>query len=237
MPPSASGSPLGLVAPLQAASLSEKPTKKSGTKSFKLGLDYGTTYSAGAYCLCSSSIPEAISGEIYPFFQRSETSGPGYRGNQLSSVILYENNESVKIGADAENLVSLRDKVVRKAKLGLDYRPETVSARQTLQQDIERLTPKAETVEVIADYLGEMFIGFKIQLERIGYCPGDSIELNCAIPSIWTDQARHSMVQAIEIASRVSGLPFDSPTKLWPEAEAATEHVLKEQRRVMLQVV
>jgi hypothetical protein len=206
-------------------------------KKFKIGLDYGTTFSAGAFCLCSGSTTYLESGRIYPFYgYPSELNDTKSNRPELPSDIRYESGGIIKIGYDAVKWHSSPGRSITRAKLGLEDRPETASARRTLTRDIGQLASAKTPVQVISDYLAELFPFFKEQLIRVGYDPRDSIELNCAVPSIWSQTARHSMIRAIEQAGRRSEMSFDPLIRLWPEAEAAMEHVVDEHPNLNLEV-
>lgn len=214
-----------LVKPLQQVNLYDIPGPK---KKFKIGLDYGTSYSAGAFCLCSNSEPPLTKGDIHPFYQL----GGGSKGlPESSSAILYD-GDSIFIGYDAEKHHKVGQGIIRRAKLGLDNRPETASAREALQKEIENLSnQRSSSIEVITDYLKIFFDGFKSRLIKVNYFRGDEIEMNCAVPSIWGDTARRSMVGAIRTAALRAGLDINPHVKLWPEAEAATEAYLRGVKR------
>lgn len=212
-------------------------TGENRPKRFKIGLDYGTTYSAGVFCLQSGSTLHLTSGKIYPFHAYAkEDNDAKSKDHEQPSDIRYEANGIVKIGGDTLDWPSSNGHCIRRAKLGLDDRPETAPARITLMNDIRRLPSDMTPTQVISDYLTELFGTFKDQLILAGYEPRDFIELNCTVPSIWTHRARRSMITAIEKAADRSGLVFDPVIRLWPEAEAATEHVVHEQPNLNLKV-
>ena len=233
--PHQNGAAESVTTALETLVLSERGYRR---KKFKIGLDYGTTFSAGAYCLISGSNRHLQCDRIYAFTGfTGEFTESKRQETELPSDIRYEST-IIKIGFDAINSDrEWPDKghLIRRAKLGLDDRPETARARETLNHDLAELPGSKGAIQVIADYLTVLFTRFKEQLLDVGYDDRDSIELNCAAPSIWTLTARRNLCDAIEEAARESGLAFED-IRLWPEAEAATEHAVKQHPNLNIQV-
>ena len=216
-------------------------------KSFKVGLDYGTTYSAGVYCLCSAPTPWLRSDEIEPFrgFDTDLPNESKSKSTELPSVIRYEASTVVngplviKIGLDATRSLTSQGCTIRMAKLGLDDRAETAEHREKLKRDIEEVSRMGgpNTVEgIISDYLSQLFKQFKTQLEKKGYDLRDTMEFNCAVPSMWTPSSMHKMKGAIKRAMRVSNLAVNPEIRFWAEAEAATEFILSDKRTTSIEV-
>ena len=229
---------MALLNAMERLRLDDRADHGDQPKQFILGLDYGTTYSAGAFCLRTKSTIHLISGEIKAFkgYHLGRNNSKS-KSTEIPSDIRY-GTDGIKIGYDAIQTGPSPNPVhrVRRAKLGLDERPSTDLARRDLHDDLSALSPTKKPEEVIADYLTEIFTIFLERLQNFGYQSGDSIELNCAIPSVWNHKARRTMVNAMEVAGRRSGLAFDPVVKLWPEAEAATEYVLNKQENLSLRV-
>jgi molecular chaperone DnaK (HSP70) len=214
-------------------------------KKFKVGLDYGTTYTAGAFCLSSNESATCLeAGKIYPFinYRRSGSSGTKDQpSTEISSEIRYEDG-CTRIGAEVENVVDnhgnrVPGHCVSRAKLGLDDRNETRDARCMMEEALRQLPEPKTAEDVIADYLTELFKFWKRELaRRAGYDERDSIELNCTVPAMWTQRARRKMVKAVEIAGQRSGFRFEKVVRLWPEPEAATAYVMDKFPNLRLKV-
>lgn len=205
-------------------------------KRFKIGLDYGTTYSAGTFCLYSGSTIHLKCDEIYPFYGYPHGRVSSKKSStEIPSEILYDNNGVIKVGYDAMDSQQPSGFRIRRAKLGLDERPETSSARLDLIHDLNNLPSSKQPKEVIADYLTELFKLFKARLISVGYASHDLLEFNCAVPAIWNHRARRTMVSAVDTAAKRSGLASNPVVRLWPEAEAAAEHALSERKNINLQ--
>lgn len=95
-------------------------------RKFKIGLDYGTTFSSRAWCLASGSSLHLKCERIWAFYGYSAANRSSkLKNTEIPSEIFYLEDGINKIGADATEWQRKPGHRVRRAKLGLDERPLT----------------------------------------------------------------------------------------------------------------
>jgi hypothetical protein len=228
---------------------SSKSNIKQVPRRWILGLDHGTTWTAGAFLLVDSSTNHVQANKVYPFRRYPRASGSGKQGQstEIPSIIEYDGS-CIKIGFEVTDAWSHSRVTVRHAKLGLDQNPTFAEEREMLWDVLKLVTsvlPKYEansdvkvTAErVIEDLFSILFSQWKNELLAIGYHERDTVELNCAVPAAWkqTDPL-HKLLNIVERAGERSNFRFDKRVRFWPEPEAALAHLLEESPNIDLQV-
>jgi hypothetical protein len=230
-------------------SRSSNPNIRQAPRRWILGLDHGTTWTAGAFLLENSSANLVQANKVYAFRKYPRASGSGKQGQstEIPSIIEYDGS-CIKIGFEVTDTWSHSRVTVRHAKLGLDQNPKFAGEREMLWDALKMVTsvlPKYDansaarvTAEkVIGDLFSILFSQWKKELLAAGLRETDTLELNCAVPAAWkTTGPVHKLSDIIERASIRSNLLFDKNVRFWPEPEAALAHLLEENPNIVLRV-
>jgi hypothetical protein len=121
---------------------------------------------------------------------------------------------------------------IARSKLWLDKSEHTASVRAELDPILRRLKRKKvikENEDVIADYLGRLFMHTKAQLKEEGVISDATpIEHVLTVPAIWTADACRKMQRAMAIAIEQAKFGAVENLFLVSEPEAAATYVLSQ---------
>lgn len=225
-----------LAEPFENLKLSESLPKGNF---YKLGLDHGTTYTAIVVYLYSGKRTQLQPELIFPIRNYCQNEAGGGKAGQVASVIRYifhDASQEIKFGENALAMSLKPGYTIRRAKLGLDGRRETELYRTQTLRKLKELPVRKTLVNVISDFLTQVFRRVKNELDDLGYNSRDSLELNYAAPLEWSCFSHRDMAEAIAQAAQAASLVIDKGIKVWPEPEAALEHILTLENRPSLQV-
>jgi hypothetical protein len=121
---------------------------------------------------------------------------------------------------------------IARSKLWLDKSEHTASVRAELDPILRRLKRKKvikENEDVIADYLGRLFMHTKAQLKEEGVISDATpIEHVLTVPAIWTADACRKMQRAMAVAIQQAKFGAVENLFLVSEPEAAATYVLSQ---------
>jgi molecular chaperone DnaK (HSP70) len=167
---------------------------------WKIGIDFGSTYSSAAFCLVSGPANGAKLQRIYPVHCSHHISGRSIdEMSEFPTILVYEGSTPiVHWGSSAWIIV----KDMRKNHIDRERQVYVFESFKPLLQDEcasslfeERLAvlPFHKSLEdLIADYLTGLLHVTKNQMMRCGYIDGDFVQLVCTVPAMWTDRAKQT---------------------------------------------
>ena len=204
---------------------SDKPVR------LKVGVDFGTTFTAGTVSSIEHSTRHLHATHIHPFQKYLGVPGTvkNRRNTEIPSCVRYD-KDCVSVGFDAEkrdeNNWLFDSKTIRRMKLGLDEQLEFHEGRDTL---LKSLPPGMTPDSVTEDFFGGVFHSWREEIIELGFPATATIELNCAVPATWkTTRPVHRLSNAIVAAAKGSGLNIDKAIRFWPEPIAAAAYMLQD---------
>lgn len=197
----------------------------------KVGLDVGTTFTAGVLVGQRHSTKRLDSGVIIPFKRYKDSLGIGKKGSnsEQPTCIRYDDGH-ISIGDEAETREDCNwnplSKTIRRMKLGLDEQMEFDEPRKHF---LATLAADMTTDSVMEDFLTEIFRSWRREMADLGFPDTAIIDLNCAVPAAWTTtRPLHRLSKIILNAGKVSELNIDPVIRFWPEPIAAAANMIHE---------
>lgn len=116
----------------------------SDKKFFKVGLDFGTTKTAGVFCLVSDDTRYLKGGDVHAFKRYPDSESERQEANtQTPSVVRYEQH-AMRTGLAALRNSGLPGITINLMKLGLLEQPQFANVRQRLFSLLEQLRKERE---------------------------------------------------------------------------------------------
>lgn len=197
-----------------------------------LGLDWGTTYTAGVAACTTHSLPYLPKLEVRAFRQYSGASGKAKnRSNTEIPTCIRYGKDHISIGIEAERCEEIGGwlpgaSMLRQLKIFLDQRPEFEHQRLKFLGAL----PAGKSVDdVVRDFFRELFKDWNRELRRLG-CPDGAIwEINCAVPAAWkTTRPVHRLSNAILKAGEECGIKIEKRIRFCLEPVAAAAYLAQD---------
>lgn len=219
--------------------LASQPLRRTEDDKLIVSLDFGTTFSAIAFARVPKDNTLPMPDQIHNV-RSWDCGGVTYRGNEVPSVLAYQNrgradermywgfgvhaaikNQEIhQDDDDREELIRLGQ--IKRMKLALSSSEATKVLRRDIQESLSKLGPTRQSVEdLIADFLKELWKSVKSQAVSVYSDAVKHMPVECVvcIPAMWTQAEEQRMRKAIELA----GLP---PPHFVGEPEAAAVSML-----------
>jgi hypothetical protein len=217
------------------------------TRSWELGIDFGSTFSAVAYCLTSDSIEfgckagDVCSITSYP--RRQGDKSLNFVRSEVPTKVRYEQEGRYKrwgwdvvYHQDNGLYRTIPGHLLELFKSGLDDHESSLEARNSLSESLSQLPFQKSVDDVVFDYLTKLLKHAKTRLEAIGYHEGDNVHLTCTVPAMWSIRAKRRTINAAEKARREVGFSLGKSVSLCSEPEAATAYVFHKFENIKLRV-
>lgn len=212
--------------------LPTRPRADSQQKeSIKIGLDHGTTFTAGVVVCTTHATVYLRAMEVEPFRKYPGVLGEAKNrpNSEIPSCIQYENN-FIRIGFEATRSeengeCASHAQTIWSMKFGLDEQDEFRQEREQLLMSM----PEGKTPDsVLQDYFRVLFKSWKAELKELGFAEDSLVEFNCAVPAAWTTTRPVRRLSDIIIkAATQSGLNIDKAIRFWTEPVAATAYLAR----------
>jgi hypothetical protein len=217
------------------------------TRSWELGIDFGSTFSAVAFCLTSDSIEfgcqagEVCSITAYP--RRQGDKSLNFVRSEVPTKLRYEQGGQYKrwgwdvvYHEDNGLYRTIPGHLLELFKCGLDDHESSLDARDRLGESLSQLPFQKSVDEVVLDYLTKLLMHAKTRLEAIGYHEGDKVHFTFTVPAMWSIRARRRTIIAAENAKKQAGFSLGKSVSLCSEPEAATAYVFHKFENIKLRV-
>lgn len=202
-------------------------------RSWKIGVDFGSTYSSVAFCQASGSEQGCVLRKIYSVHgSRHVGSRSDNQVREFPTIIIYEDEGRLKRwGWQAQTILDKSHQldpkqpiyVVDLFKAGLNDGIES----QLVREKLAALPFRKSIDDVVTDYLTLLLDHTKLRMADLGYEELDHADIICTVPAMWSARARSMTLEAAKRAKDNCGFRLGREVQLCYEPAAAAAYVFQ----------